>query len=154
MSFTKLIYHIVFSTANRAKTIPADAERELYAILFHVASREGAHVYRIGGMSDHLHAVFSLPPSIPLSKIAQAMKRESSLLLKSNPRFPDWNGWEDGYGAFTVGYRDVSAVVEYVKSQKEHHRVKPFIDEYREWLLENGISEDAPFFPKKSILAD
>lgn len=148
MSFTNLIYHIVFSTAGRKHTIPESHEKELYAIIHHLIKRESATTIRIGGMSDHVHILMAMPPTIALSKLVQSIKRESSLMLRNNSHFPDWGGWEEGYGGFSVGYKDVGAAIRYIKGQKEHHRTRSFREEYRIWLLENGISEDEPFFPK------
>jgi putative transposase len=47
--------------------------------------------------------------------------------------------WQNGYGAFTVGKSEMSAVQKYIEQQKEHHRRKTFQEEYRELLWEYGI---------------
>ena len=43
---------------------------------------------------------------------------------------------------------DIPSVMQYICNQKEHHQKISFIDEYRQWLIEMGVSPDAPFFPK------
>lgn len=148
MSFTNLIYHVVFSTASRKHTIPTQYKKELYVIIHHIIRRESATTLRIGGMCDHVHILMEAPATVTLSKLVQSIKRESSRMLRDNSHFPDWDGWEEGYGGFSVGYKDVDAVINYIKGQKEHHSVRSFRDEYRQWLIENGISENEPFFPK------
>lgn len=67
MSFTKLYYHLVFATKNRQPIISFEKERSLYAQIFTIAKRYNAEVYRIGGMPDHIHILFSLEPMMSVS---------------------------------------------------------------------------------------
>jgi putative transposase len=48
-------------------------------------------------------------------------------------------GWQDGYGAFTVCRRDIDAVRQCIRDQKEHHRMKTFQEEYLELLIPGGV---------------
>ena len=50
--------------------------------------------------------------------------------------------WQNGYGAFTVGKSEMSAIQKYIEQQKEHHRRMTFQEEYRELLREYGIEFD------------
>jgi REP element-mobilizing transposase RayT len=110
--------------------------------------QEGAHVHRIGGMPDHVHILVEIPANISISKFVQKVKQESSYLAKQCDELPLWNGWAEGYGGFSYSTHDIETVKRYIINQKEHHRKIAFIDEYRAWLIENGISPDTPFFPK------
>ncbi|MCM1332384.1 MAG: IS200/IS605 family transposase [Bacteroides sp.] len=148
MSFTILNYHLIFSTKSREKTILIDHERLLYDKLYRVAKAHGAFVYRIGGMPDHVHLLISLPSNVALSSFVQDLKQKSSIFMKELPQFPQWRGWSEGYGGFSVSYSSIGAVKKYIIGQKQHHTQISFRDEYRKFLIENGISEDAPFFPK------
>ena len=148
MSFTKLIYHIVFSTKSRQNTIPIDFERELYALILHIVNKQNGHLHRIGGMPDHIHMLVDIPTNISVASFVKKIKQESSFLMAQNPKFPRWEGWEEGYGAFTYSVSEISAVRNYIKNQKEHHKKVSFIDEYRTWLIEMGVSPDEPYFPK------
>ncbi len=148
MSFTLLNYHLVFPTYRREPVISMEHERLLYEKLYRVAQAHGAFVHRIGGMPDHVHLLVSVPPSVALSKFVQSLKQESSVYMKSSPQFPRWSGWAEGYGGFSVSYSALESVKDYIMGQKRHHTQKSFRDEYREFLIENGIPEDAPFFPK------
>ena len=148
MSFTLLNYQLVFSTCRREPVISTEHERLLYEKLYRIAKSHGAFVHRIGGMPDHVHLLVSLPPALSLSKFVQNLKQESSVYMKSAPQFPKWGGWSEGYGGFSVSYSALESVKEYIIGQKQHHTRRSFREEYRDFLLENGISEDAPFFPK------
>ncbi|MBR5843939.1 MAG: IS200/IS605 family transposase [Bacteroidaceae bacterium] len=148
MSFTQFIYHLVFPTKNRENTISIEGEKSLYKILYNIMKQEGAHVHRIGGMPDHVHILVEIPANISISKFVQKVKQESSYLAKEAIELPLWDGWAEGYGGFTYSANDIETVKRYIMNQKEHHRKITFIEEYRVWLIENGISTDAPFFPK------
>lgn len=146
MSFTKLFYHVIFSPKNRENLIRKDIQRDVYKILFESSKENQAFVHRIGGTSDHVHMLIELPPMVPLSDFMQNTKKSSSHSLKSLIRH--WPGWQEGYGGFTCSYREIDIIKQYIINQEEHHKTISFKDEYRQWLIENGISPDAPYFPK------
>ena len=147
MSFIRLNYHIVFATKRREPTIDLANERRVYALLFSIMKKYGATVFRIGGMPDHVHICVSIPPTIAVSDFVKHIKRESSLAIKQNSILAKWDGWQNGSGCFSYSKNDVDNIVNYIKGQKEHHRKRSFIDEYRAWLIENGVSSDEPYFP-------
>ena len=147
MSFIRLNYYIVFATKRREPTIDLANERRVYALLFSIMKKYGATVFRIGGMPDHVHICVSIPPTIAVSDFVKHVKRESSLAIKQNSILAKWDGWQNGSGCFSYSKNDVDNIVNYIKGQKEHHRKRSFIDEYRAWLIENGVSSDEPYFP-------
>lgn len=50
--------------------------------------------------------------------------------------------WQEGYGAFSVGLKQVEATVEYIAGQKEHHRKRDFQAEFVAFLKKHGIEYD------------
>ena len=143
MSFTKSVYHIVLGTKYRQPTIPVNDERKLYKILYDLMKRYGAFIYRIGGMPDHVHILVDITSKTALSDFVKRLKQESSYLLKKDTAFPNWNGWGEGYGAFTYSVSEIPTVIEYINNKKVS-----FIDEYRQWLIEMGVSPEEPYFPR------
>ena len=77
-----------------------------------------------------------------LSDFVKRLKQESSYLLRKDSAFSDWNGWAVGYSAFTYSFTEIPNVIEYINNQKEHHKKVSFIEEYRQWLIEMGVSPD------------
>ena len=61
--------------------------------------------------------------------------------------FPNFENWQDGYGAFTHSLRDQPDLITYLKGQEEHHRKVTFEEEYRKLLLDAGIKIDERYFP-------
>ena len=148
MSFTQSVYHIVFSTKWRKPIITNDKEREVYKILYNLMNSYGCHTYRIGGMPDHIHILVDISSKLSLSSFMKQLKQESSFIISQNRLFPNWDGWEEGYAAFSYSAKEIPVVVNYITNQKEHHKKISFIDEYKNWLIEMGVSPDVPYFPK------
>jgi putative transposase len=47
--------------------------------------------------------------------------------------------WQQGFGAFTVGYSQVETVKQYIINQEEHHKVNSFRKEYIEFLNQHDV---------------
>ena len=78
----------------------------------------------IGGIENHVHLLLGLPPTVAVSKAVQLIKGGSSAWLKDTFPWTRGFGWQDGYGAFTVSRSLVPEVENYIRNQREHHRVK------------------------------
>ncbi len=141
-TYTQLLFHIVFSTKNRERTL-ADGHREsLYKYTWGIHQNLNCHLYRIGGTDDHIHILTAIPTTLSIAKYVQEIKAGSSHWLKGQPAFPRFEGWQDGYGAFTVSFGERDGLIEYIKGQAEHHRLESFLDEYRRLLTRHGIAFD------------
>lgn len=74
MSKTKCLIHLVFATKSRKTTILMPRKAELYNYIFGILKNNNCFVHRINGMSDHVHILFDLNPSIALADIVKAIK--------------------------------------------------------------------------------
>ena len=99
----------------------------------------------IGGTTDHLHALLSLPGMMSFAKAVQLIKGGSSKWL--HEVFPESRkfAWQDGYGAFSVSASQVPKTITYINNQKEHHRKKSFHEEFQELLRKHGIEYDSRY---------
>lgn len=150
MSFYRLLYHIVFSTKYRKPHITADIERDVYNTLYHQLLKYNCFVHRIGGHTDHVHILVEIPPTVALSELIKITKQESSKEIRQRNIRMDWAGWEEGYGAFTYAKSDIETIKTYICNQKRHHSTISFLDEYRDWLIQQGIDPNHPYFPHES----
>jgi len=100
-SFRQILYHIVFRTKNSAKTLPLSDSNELYRYIWGIIRNKTGTLLRINGMEDHVHLLSDLPPTIALADYVHEIKVSSSHWLKSNPKFPTFRGWAEGYAALT-----------------------------------------------------
>ena len=146
MSYTTSCYHIVFRTHRSQPTIPIEQERELYAYIYGIAKNLRCQTYRIGGMPDHIHIFVSLPSTLPIATFVQKVKAGSSKWLKTNPKFPAFQGWAREYAAFSYSFKDKNMIIGYIQRQKAHHRCISFEKEYRAFIEDNGIVVDHRYF--------
>ncbi len=123
-TFTKLSYHIVFSTKYRCKSITDSSSERLYEYIGGIIRAKSGHLIEIGGVEDHVHLLANLSPTKSISDTIREIKANSS---KWRNEFPDNTGrfeWQKGYGAFTVSYSQIESVRHYIRNQREHHRTK------------------------------
>lgn len=66
--------------------------------------------------------------------------------MKQSGLFPEFEEWQEGYGAFTYCIRDKEMITNYIKNQKKHHHNENFESEYRRLLVENEIEFDEKYF--------
>ena len=149
MSHLNLTYHIVWRTKYSQRTISEEHERDLYTYIVGICDAKQCHVYRINSMPDHIHLCVEVHPTIAVSEFVKVLKQETSKWMRSNRSwFPWFDGWANGYAAFTYSALERPSVIEYIKNQKEHHKVKSFRQEYEEWLQEMGMNPSNDLFLK------
>jgi putative transposase len=139
-TYTQILYHIVFSTKNRKKTLLQENRNHLFEYTWGILKNKKCHLYRINGIEDHIHILTHIPSNLALSDLVRDIKTATSFWIKENDIFRDFSGWQDGYGAFTCSYKEKNGLIQYIKNQEEHHRIVTYEDEYRNLLQENGIS--------------
>jgi putative transposase len=133
-TFTQLHIQFVFAVQNRLGLIQPSWEEELFKYITGIVKNHKHKMIAINGMPDHIHLFIGLHPTQSISILMQIVKGESSEWINkkgfTNGKFQ----WQEGYGAFSYGHSQVSQVYNYVRNQKEHHRKRSFLDEYRELL--------------------
>ncbi|MDE6263547.1 MAG: IS200/IS605 family transposase [Paramuribaculum sp.] len=121
MSRVTSLYHIVFATKRREQTITHENREALYRYIWTIISKSNSVLYRIGGVSDHIHILLDLHPTVPLSTMVRDIKSRSSSWMKQSGLFAAFSGWATEYFAASVSYADKNGIIEYIKSQPEHH---------------------------------
>ena len=141
-TYSSLHYHLIFSTKNRTPYLKMEIEQRIWAYIGGIARHHKITALQIGGYDDHIHALVMAPPTISLSQIAQYLKGSSSQWIHETfPELRDF-AWQEGYSAFTVSQSNLPAVMQYIQSQREHHKKKSFEEEYRDFLNKHGIEYD------------
>ena len=135
-SYAANFVHCVFTTKDRRNLIPPELQEQLSAYLFGIAKNLGIKLMAAGGMSDHIHILICLPPSLPLAEAIQKLKANSSRWLgDQGVRFE----WQKGYGAFSVSPPLLNTVKAYIRRQPDHHRKRDFNEEFSVLLRKSGI---------------
>jgi REP element-mobilizing transposase RayT len=138
-TYTQILYHIVFSTKNRERTLNKANREQLFKYIWGILKNKQCHLYQINGVEDHLHILTHIHPSLSLSGLVKDIKLASGGFIKEQGLFSGFNGWQDGYGAFTYSYTQKDILINYIKNQEEHHKKLSFEEEYIQLLKEHNI---------------
>lgn len=141
-SLSQVVVHVIFSTKNREPWLNAKVRPELFAYLATVARNAGCECQRVGGVSDHVHLAIGLSRTLTLAVLVEELKTSSSKWLKTKAPQLAGFGWQRGYGAFSVGPKDLAALCDYIDTQEAHHAKRSFQDEYRAFLAKYGVTFD------------
>ena len=141
-SYTSCLVHLAFSTKERRNTIPADALPKLWEYIGGIARKNGFKVVAAGGTTNHLHVLVPLPGTMPVAKAVQLLKGGSSKWMHETGEGASLFGWQEGYGAFSIGASQVERTVEYIRGQERHHKEKTFEEEFVAFLRRNGVEYD------------
>jgi putative transposase len=144
-TYTQIIYHIVFATKHRERVLDKPRRDDLFRYVWGIVKNHDGHLFRINGIEDHVHILTSLHPTMTLADLVKAVKTGSAKWIKENQVFPQFNHWQEGYGAFTHAAREKDALIEYIKNQEAHHRGMDFLDEYRKLLKEADVEFDEKY---------
>lgn len=142
-SLSKIWTHLVFSTKERHPFLTDETIRhDMHAYLATILKANHCPTLLVGGVSDHVHALFVLSKNHSISSIVWAIKRGSSKWVKGQGASQRKFHWQEGYGAFSVSQSDVERVQRYILNQEVHHRRKTFQDEFREFVEKYEVDYD------------
>jgi REP element-mobilizing transposase RayT len=141
-SLSSVLIHLIFSTKNREPFITPDIEPELHPYLARIFRAMKSPSLAIDGTADHVHILFCLGRVMKIADLVEEVKTGSSKWIKTRgPGFKNFH-WQKGYGAFSIGQSNVTALKHYIHGQKQHHRRVTFQDEYRKFLKRYEIEYD------------
>jgi REP element-mobilizing transposase RayT len=144
-TYTQILYHLVYGTKNRTSSLDLEKHDQLCKYIAGLLKNKKCVPHKIGGYSDHIHILLNLHPSVALSEIVKDIKLASSDWIKKENLFPDFEGWQDGYGAFTCSWSMKDEVSKYIDNQFEHHKQYSFKEEYIGFLKRAGIEFDEKY---------
>ncbi|MCA9176191.1 MAG: IS200/IS605 family transposase [Planctomycetales bacterium] len=120
-TYTKLLFHVVFATKYRKRTISPQWEQDLYAYISALTREKNGRLLASGGTQDHAHFLFLLPPTMAISDFLRVAKACSSKWINERPDVHFRFAWQTGFSAFSVSDAVVPNVQKYIQNQKEHH---------------------------------
>jgi putative transposase len=138
-TYTKLLYHVIFSTKRREPLITDDLRNDLYSYIGGILRGQSGTLLEIGGIADHVHLVIRIRPDVSVSDIVRLVKSNSSKWANERPDARGRFAWQEGYGAFTVSSSQLPEVRSYLQRQEDHHRTKTFQEEFVEFLRRHEI---------------
>jgi putative transposase len=144
-SLASIVVHVIFSTKARQPVLMPEIRNDLFSYIAAIAKNESAIVYEIGGVDDHVHVMLSLPRTMPLARLVELIKKESSKWLKRRHTSLQLFSWQNGYGAFSVSASKIPVVRKYIREQEQHHRRQNFQDELLAFLNTAGLLFDEKY---------
>lgn len=138
-TYTQLYFHIVFAVKGRANHISMKWDEQLYKYISGIVTQKRHKLIIINGMPDHVHLLIGMKPDGCLSDLVRDIKASSSKFINEQKLVLGKFEWQTGFGAFTLGHSQLDIAITYIKNQKEHHKVKTFKEEYKEFLERYSI---------------
>ena len=62
-TYTQILFQIVFGTKNNECTMIESGQESLYKYIWGILKNKKCHLYRIGGVEDHIHIVTHIHPT-------------------------------------------------------------------------------------------
>ena len=142
-SLSRLWTHLIFSTKDRYPFLADRVIRaEMHSYLAEMLRKHDCETRIVGGVEDHIHALFALSRKHPIGSVVKEVKRTSSGWIKQTSRRFSRFYWQGGYAAFSVSQSNLDRVTRYIENQEEHHKRITFQDEYRAFLKAHMVEYD------------
>ena len=143
-TYTNLLYHIVFSTKDRAPLITENLKEELHKYIGGIIRDEGGVKLESGGVEDHIHLLVKFKASVSVSDMLRLIKANSSKWANERRTEGEF-AWQEGYAAFTVSESQVVPVRRYIRNQVQHHRKQTYKEEFVALLTRHGVEYDPKY---------
>ncbi|HEY3779484.1 MAG TPA: transposase [Fimbriimonadaceae bacterium] len=141
-SLSRVLVHLVFSTHQRVPNLTEDVQVQLFPYLGGILRNLNSPAILVGGHDDHIHILFGLSRTLSIAQTVEKVKTASSGWIKEQFPLRKSFSWQAGYASVSVDSWDYDGVVDYILSQKEHHKKVSFMDEYRQMLELSGVEYD------------
>ena len=138
-TYTKLYVHCIFTPKGRCSLLTDSLREKVHKYIYGIIKEKKCFPVAINGTKDHIHLLIGFPPTISISDLVRDIKRSSALFINNSGNSSSRFSWQEGFGGFTVGYRELDNVYKYILNQEEHHKSKSFLDEYIETLKNQDI---------------
>ena len=143
MPYIKVYIHFLWTTKYRTPFLHSpDLRVKVWTHIKENAALNKIYVDTVNGHTEHCHCLVSMHHNHTMSKVMQLMKGESSNWINKHNLCEQRFEWQEEYFATSVSESAVGKVRRYIQNQEEHHRKKPFQQEYDDLIEQFG-----PQFP-------
>jgi putative transposase len=112
----------------------------MWSYLGGIATNVNATPLAIGGTKNHVHLLLTIPADLPVAKLLNVLKSNSSKWMSDNGK---QFTWQRGYASFSVSASNLVAVTKYIETQEEHHTKWSFEQEFLSLLKKHSVRFDA-----------
>jgi len=129
----------VFAAKYRKAVISNEWKNTLFGVIGNLINEANCKTLIVNGVEDHVHCFVGLKPVVSVSELMKAVKAKSSKYINDHSLTTQRFEWQEGYGVFSYGQRDVDKIYKYIQHQEEHHKIQTFREEYVGLLKEFNI---------------
>ena len=87
-AYVSSLYHVVFSTKERKRTLTAELQARLWPYIGGIARSYRMKALCIGGVDDDLHLLLSMPSTVAVAEDVQRIKGGASAWM--HEEFPEY----------------------------------------------------------------
>ncbi len=141
-TYTQVHLQFVIAPKFRASLIHSSWENELYRYITGIVQANKHKMIAINGMPDHVHMLIGFKATQSMADLMQDVKAGSSKWINDNKYCTGRFEWQSGYGAFSYTKSQLPDLIRYIENQKEHHRKRTFLEEYKLFLEKFEVDYD------------
>lgn len=108
-TYHKVYIQLVFAVKFRKAIIAKEWSQDLFRVIGNLVNEAGGQSLIVNGVSDHVHCLFSLPPSVSISNVMKVAKAKSSRWVNENRLTSMRFEWQRGGGIFSYHVDQVGA---------------------------------------------
>lgn len=148
-TYSQIHLQFVFAPKFRASLIQPSWENDLFKYITGIVQNNKHKMLCINGMPDHLHLLIGFHTTQSIADLMQDVKASSSKWINDNKLTKSRFEWQAGYGVFSYSKSQIPDVINYIENQKEHHKKKTFLDEYKLFLEKFEINYQEQYIFKE-----
>jgi REP element-mobilizing transposase RayT len=95
-SLSQIYIHLIFGTKDREPLLLGAVRAQTHAYIAAVLNNHGSRAVKVGGTSDHVHALFRLSKNRALAAVVEEIKTSSSKWIKTKTRGLGGFHWQSG----------------------------------------------------------
>ena len=144
-TYTQIHLQFVFAPKFRASLIHPSWEDKLFKYISGVVQNNKHKMLCINGMPDHLHMLIGFHTTQSIADLMQDVKGASSKWINDKKLTKSRFEWQVGYGGFSYSKSQIPTIINYINNQKEHHKKKTFMEEYKLFLKKFEVDYDEQY---------
>ena len=133
-TFYQIYIQFVFAVHGRESLLHKTWRDEVFKYMSGIIKGKNQKSIIVNGVSDHVHVLVGLRPSVRICDLVRDIKNNSSRFINEKKFLPGKFEWQDGYGAFSYSRSQIDNVYKYIETQEAHHRKRTFKEEYLDLL--------------------
>tara|TARA_R110002072_G_scaffold224998_1_gene382093 strand:+ start:9752 stop:10213 length:462 start_codon:yes stop_codon:yes gene_type:complete len=144
-TFSRIYLQYIFAVKGRENLLLKTWREEVFKYISGIIEGKNQKSIIVNGVSDHVHILVGLRPSMSISDLIRDVKNNSSNFINKKGFIKGHFEWQDGYGVFSYSHSQIDEVYKYIQNQEQHHKKITFKEEYHSFLKKFEIENDEKY---------